>query len=103
MAKRLQFDSSMEIVRSALNARKNIAGPISHDLLLGDVLENSKDRELFQLDVHQRISSQGFTIKRHEIPSEPRFTIGHIAERIVLTALPGDPGTGEKPHKKKRG
>ncbi len=98
---KLTHRSSMEIVRKAL-ANSGYEELLAPDVRLGDILDRNEHRESFRIFVHQLVDSSGFSIKLDEIPTEPDFTIEDVAEQIALAALPGDAGTEEPPHKKKK-
>jgi hypothetical protein len=91
MADKFDFAMSTGILESILAGRTYTSRGFSLDSKLGDMLPTPDDRGWFQQEVRTRVKAYGFRIKIGEIPIDPGFTIGEIADRITYSVLPGNP------------
>jgi len=88
MANKLGYQSSIEIVSSALREVNNDI-PVAHDTLIGTVLPDSTRRELFRAKIRDRVLAAGYEINWKNLRVEPHQTVKHVA--LALSGLAGDP------------
>jgi hypothetical protein len=94
MAK-LTHSSSVQIVESALR-RIREPRPLSSETRLGEILLTPDESELFRTQVHAGVKAEGFEIELGRIPTEPHFTVEHVAHAVCsLSGLAGNSGTDD--------
>lgn len=88
MSRRLEYTTSVEMVRSALT---KTSGPrsFSVDTVLGDLLGEQSQREVFRERLRDTVRAAGYGVRWKRIPVEPHITIHLLA--TTLTGLAGDP------------
>jgi hypothetical protein len=92
MADKFDFAMGASIVQSILTGHMGTSRPFSLNSPLGDMLPTPYERGLFQEEIRARVKAYGFRIKIADIPVEPHYTIGEIADRLTYSVLPGNPG-----------
>jgi hypothetical protein len=93
MTEKLDRIQSVQIVLDAIIEISKQYATVSDALQLGEILIFAEERDLFRANVHHRVKAVGFLIESHEIPNEPGVTIGDIAKKLSISALPGEPAT----------
>jgi hypothetical protein len=94
MAK-LTHSGSVEIVERAL---KRIREPrtLLPETRLGEILLTPQESVLFRTHVQAEVRAEGLEIELGHIPTEPHFTIDHVASAVCsLSGLAGNSGTDD--------
>jgi hypothetical protein len=88
MAEKFDYQTSINIVFSALREASQYTTHFSGDTIIGMVLTDSDLRKAFRKKIRDSIRAAGYGIRTEDIPVEPHQTVEHVA--LALTGLAGD-------------